>query len=104
MTDSIRSFLDHLDAELTQFAKEGERFDLLHLGRSALVLHYGFALSTTDIDMVSTRDPGLEQKAIELFGKGSALAQSFGLYLDPVPQGLPPLPRGFRGRCIAAMG
>jgi hypothetical protein len=99
MTDQIRVFLDRLDEELLPFAKDGARYDMFLFGRAALVLSHGFSLSTQDIDIVWTRSSALEQKAIELVGKGSRLAKSLGLYLDPVPQGLPPLPSGFRNRC-----
>jgi hypothetical protein len=68
MNDQILSFLDRLDEALIPFAKEGECFDMFHLGRSALVMHYGFALSTRDIDIVWMRNSDLEQKAIELVG------------------------------------
>jgi hypothetical protein len=104
MNDQILAFLNRLDEVLIPFAKEGEHFDTYLLGRSALVIHYGFPLSTSDIDIVWMRDSDLEQKAIELLGEGSALAQTLGLYLDPVPQGLPPLPSGFRRRCVALPG
>jgi hypothetical protein len=102
--DPLRSFLDSLDETLAPFAKEGEHFDMYHLGRSALVIHYGFRLSTNDIDIVWMRNSDLEQKAIELLGKGSALAKSLGLYLDPVPVGVPPLPHWFRKRCVEQPG
>jgi Nucleotidyltransferase of unknown function (DUF6036) len=104
MNDRILAFLGRLDEALIPFAKEGEYFDMFHLGRSALIMHYGFALSTSDIDIVWMRDSDLERKAIELLGKGSALAQTLGLYLDPVPQGLPPLPCWFRKRAEAVPG
>jgi hypothetical protein len=92
MNDQILSFLFHLDEALLPFAKEGERFDMFHLGRSALVMHHGFPLSTKDIDIVGRQNPELDQKAIELFGEGSPMARSLGLYLDLVSPVLPPLP------------
>jgi hypothetical protein len=98
MNDQIRLFLNRLDEELIPLAKEGERFDMYLLGRSALVLHYQFPLSTTDIDIVWLRESSLEETAISLSGRGSKLAQALGLYLDAVAQGLPPLPRWFRNR------
>jgi hypothetical protein len=99
MNDQMRGFLDRLDEELLPFAKEGEPFDMFLLGRAALVLCYQFPLSTKDIDIVWMRDSELERKALELLGKESTLAKSLGLYLDPVPQALPPLPHWFRNRC-----
>lgn len=104
MNDRILSFLDRLDQVLRPFAKAGEHFDMYHLGRSALVMHYGFPLSTTDIDIVWMRSSGLEQNAIDLVGKGTALAGVLGLYLDPLPPALPPLPVGFDKRCVLVPG
>ena len=76
----------------------GERLDLYHLGRSALVWRYKQATFTTkDIDVVQMRTP-LEEKAHALFGQGSVKAKELGLFLDLVPQGLPPLPGWFRQR------
>src|SRR5438067_811566 len=67
MNEDIWVFLDRLDEALIPFAKEGEHFDMYHLGRSALVIHHGFRLSTSDIDVVGRQNPdNLEQKAIEL--------------------------------------
>ena len=104
MNDQLLAFLDRLDEVLAPLAKEGECFNAYLLGRAALVMHYGFPLSTNDVDFVWMRESNLEQKAIDLLGKGSALAQSLGLYLDLVPQGLPPLPGGFRRRSVAVPG
>jgi hypothetical protein len=104
MNDLIHTFLERLDAELLPFAKEGERFNMFLLGRSALVLCYQFSFSTKDIDIVWMNDSELERRAIELLGKGTALAKTLGLYLDPVPQGLPPLPHSFRSRCVELPG
>jgi hypothetical protein len=104
MNDAIRSLLDRLDEALLPFAPAGERLDLFLLGRAALVFYYQFPLSTMDIDIIWMRNSDLETKAIELFGKGSALARQCGLYLDPVPQGLPPTPTGYRNRCEAFPG
>jgi hypothetical protein len=99
MNDQIRNFLVRLDEELLPFVKEEERFEMFLLGRAALVMHYQFQFSTKDIDIVWMRDSELECKAIELLGKGSTLAKTLGLFLDPVPPGLPPLPGWFRHRC-----
>lgn len=104
MNDQFRAFFERIDQELLPFAKEGARFDMFLLGRAAMVLTYQFPLATQDIDFVLMRDSDLESKAIELFGKGTALTKALGLYLDPVPQGLPPLPGGFRHRCQLVPG
>lgn len=36
---------------------------------------------------------------MELFGEGTVRSATLGLYLNRVPQGLPPLPARFKGRC-----
>jgi hypothetical protein len=40
----------------------------------------------------------LELAAVEAFGRGSANAERFGFYLEPVPQGLPPIPGTYCAR------
>jgi hypothetical protein len=104
MNEQIRLFLDQLDAELAAHARAGEHLDLYHIGRSALVLDYGALLTTRDFDFVQMRESELEAKALELFGKDTPNAERLGLYLDPVPQALPPLPQWFRKRCRQAGG
>jgi hypothetical protein len=103
MTQLISEFLIALDKKLEPFASPGERLDLYHLGRSALVLHYAMAVSTKDFDVVAMQRP-LEVKAVELFGQTSDSATRFGLYLETVPQGLPPLPQDFVNRCTEVAG
>ncbi len=95
MNDQIRASLDRLDEELLPFAKEGARFDMFLLGRAALVLSYHFPLSTQDIDIVWMQNSELERKALEVLGKGSALAKALGLYLDPFPRDYRRSPIGF---------
>src|SRR5262252_6596598 len=86
-------------------AKSGEQLDLYHIGRSVLIFHYGAkGLSTRDFDVVWMKNSVLEERAEKLFGKGSAKAKEIGIYLDLVPQGLPPLPQRFRARCRAVAG
>jgi len=104
MNEQILSLINRLDEALIPLAKEGERFDMFHLGRSALVLHYGFQLSTRDVDIVGMQNRELDQKAIELLGEDSPMARSLGIYLDLVPEALPPLPTGFRKRCRQVPG
>jgi hypothetical protein len=105
MDDLIRRFLEQMDAALAPAASAEERLDRYHIGRSALILHYGArGLSTKDFDVVWMPESELEDKAEELFGKGTARAREIGLYLDRVPQGLPPLPQRFRKRCTLIPG
>jgi hypothetical protein len=98
MNNQIFALLDRLDEELRPLAA-GASLNIYLLGRAAMVLSYNLSLSTKDIDIVSRQESELEQRAIELLGKDSSLARSLGLYLDPVPQGLPPVPMGFEQRC-----
>lgn len=105
MDERLRIFLDRVDAALVPFVKEGERFDIYHLGRSALMMHYDFPLATSDVDFVGMQnDSELEKKAVELFGKDTPLALAAGFYLDPVAPEIPPLPGRFRERCEAVAG
>jgi len=107
--EQIREFLQALDQQLHPFAAEKERLDLYHIGRSALAFHLGMSLphgGTRDIDVVQFGHPlsPLNQKAVELFGKGTQNAQRLGLYLEMVYEALPPLPHGFRQRCTEVAG
>ena len=101
----IVQFLGALDAELAQHGRAGERLDCYLIGRSALIVRYRLDLATKDVDMVTrTQTPDLEAKALELFGKGTASAARWGLYLEGVPPGLPPLPGNFRKRAADLPG
>lgn len=96
--DEILRFLEAIDAELVDHAKEGERLDLYLIGRSALIFRYGLNIGTKDVDIVQTHGSHLEVKAAELFGKGTKNAERFGFYLELVPEGLPPIPGTYRHR------
>jgi hypothetical protein len=101
----IIQFLQDIDAELAKHADEGERLDVQLIGRSALILRYGLNLATKDVDMVTPTNTGsLEAKALELFGKGTQQAAASGLYLEPVPMGLPPIPGSYRSRSVELAG
>ncbi len=94
MKERIVRFLNALDAALVPVAA-GERLDLYHIGRSALVWKHGFQSATEDIDVVRPRhDQRLVEEALELFGRGTRKAVEFGLYLEVVPEGLPPVTGG----------
>jgi hypothetical protein len=93
--DEIINFLEAIDAELANHAEEGDMLDLYLIGRSALVLRYGLNLATKDVDIVHFHGSELESKAFALFGKGTINAERLGFYLEPVPQGLPPIPGGY---------
>jgi len=91
MKDRIVRFLNALDAALIPVAA-GERLDLYHIGRSALVWKHGFQSATEDVDVVQPRrDQRLITQAVEWFGRGTSKAAEFGLYLEVVPEGLPPV-------------
>jgi len=93
--DEIVQFLQAIDAELVLHVAEGERLDLHLIGRSALILRYGLDLATRDIDIVHVHGSALEGRALDLFGKGTRNAERLGFFLEPVPQGLPPIPGGY---------
>jgi hypothetical protein len=103
MIEQILRFLTELDAALAEVASEGQRLDLYLIGRSALALHHHLEIApggTRDVDVVQTHHPlsPLMQKALELFGQGTAKAREIGLYLEVVPSGLPPLPCWYNSR------
>jgi hypothetical protein len=102
MNETIYQFLMQLDADLASLVGEGERLDLYQLGRSVLILHHQLK-ATRDFDIVQMRT-SLEEKAVQLFGKGTARAEELGLYLELVPQGLPPVPQWFCSRCTEVPG
>ena len=94
----ILGFLEAIDAELAEHAEEGETVAFHLIGRSALILRYGLNLFTKDVDIVHFHDSALERIAVERFGKGTQNADRLGFYLEPVPQGLPPIPGGYCSR------
>jgi len=96
--DEVLDFLKAIDAELVNHAREGETLYLYLIGRSAIVVRYGLNLATKDIDIVHFHGCALERKALELFGKGTPHARRLGFYLEPVPQGLPPIPGSYCSR------
>lgn len=109
MVEQIQRFLDALDEALIPHATAGARLDLYPIGRSALILHYGLKPATggtKDFDVVRVGDlsPTLARKALELFGQGTVGARQLGLYLDMVHDALPPVPTGFRSRCLEIAG
>ena len=94
--DEVLAFLKAVDAELVKHAKPGQRLDMHLIGRSALIVRYGLNLGTQDVDIVwKSGPPELEEKALELFAPGTPNANEWGLYLQAVPQGLPPVPVGY---------
>src|SRR5437762_5383047 len=103
--NEVVRFLQAIDGELAKYAKEGERLDLHLLGRSALIVRYGLSLATKDVDLVTRGDvPALQARAFELFGKGTANAGKWGLYLEGVPEGFPPVPGSYRRLSVELPG
>ena len=91
MKDRIIAFLNDLNVALVPVA-HGERLDLYHIGRSALVWKHGFVAATKDVDVIDHRGTErLMDEAIRLFGKGTAKAREHDLCLEAVPEGLPPV-------------
>jgi hypothetical protein len=104
-TSNIVQFLEAVDAALAEQASQGERLDLYLIGRAALILRYGLSLATKDVDMVTRlQDSHLEKIAFELFGKGTDNAKQWGLYLEGVPAGIPPIPGTYVKRAEALPG
>jgi len=97
-SNEILRFLEAVDAALVEHAEEGERLDLYLIGRSSLILRYGLDIGTRDVDIVHIHGRRLELKAVELFREETANAARFGFYLEPVPQGLPPIPGAYFSR------
>jgi len=102
--DEIVQFLQAIDAELALHVAHGERLDLYLIGRSAPILRYGLDLATRDIDIVHVHGSALEGRALEQFGKGTRNAERLGFFLEPVPQGLPPIPGGYFHRAVDLPG
>ena len=101
----ITRFLHAIDKELASHASAGERLDLYLIGRAALIVRYGLNLATKDVDLVTQGEPSpLEVKALELFSQGTPLALKWGLYLEAVPGGLPPVPGRYRIRATDLPG
>lgn len=100
MKDRIVNFLNDLDTALIAMA-QGRQLSLYHIGRSALVWKYGFASATEDVDVIlpGQRDVLLDE-AIRLFGRATKKAVEHGLYLEQVPEGLPPAPGNFAKRAV----
>ncbi|HKB04899.1 MAG TPA: DUF6036 family nucleotidyltransferase [Gemmataceae bacterium] len=91
MKDRIIAFLAELNAALVPVAN-GERLDLYHIGRSALVWKHGFVAATEDVDVITQQgSERLMSVAIRLFGRGTAMAREHELYLEEVPKALPPV-------------
>ena len=104
MRDRIDSFLTALDRALQPEAA-GETLALYHIGRSSLVWRYEFPVTTFDVDVICPGGGGrLLRLAVTLAGRGTKLAGDHGLYLEQVPEGLPPVPGGFQQRATAADG
>jgi hypothetical protein len=104
MKDRIASFLTDLDTALDAKFKD-EVLKIYHVGRSALVWAYDSPSATKDIDMLRPdNDSPLFQEALKLAGQGSSIAQRHGIYLEVVPPGLPPVPRGYRARSTRVDG
>lgn len=108
MRERILAFLADLDADLAERAGT-ERLDLFLIGKAAIILFYGgeeAGAVTADVDVVQVSHPAspLLALAIERFGKGTPAARRHGLYLEGVLTEIPPLPGGFRKRCVPMPG
>src|SRR5258708_36087718 len=103
MREQILKFLGDIDEGLVSQA-EGQRLDLYVIGKAAVILFYDgeqAGAMTSDVDVVQISHPPapLLVAALNLFGRGSTGAAGHGLYLESVPDGIPPLAASFRNRC-----
>ena len=102
MKERIIRFLNAMNTSLEPVAN-GERLDLYHIGRSALVWKHGFLSATQDVDVVApVYGERLMKVALDLFGVGTPKAKEYGLYLEEVPPGLPPVWHGCFNRASQA--
>jgi hypothetical protein len=68
-------------------------------------VRFGLSLATKDVDLVTRGEmPHLQARAFELFGKGTPNALKWGLYLESVPEGLPPVPGSYRRLSVELSG
>jgi hypothetical protein len=103
--NQVLTFLHALDDELAKVVADGRRFNLFLIGRSAMIVRYGLTLATKDVDIVGgLESPDLEKAALELFGEGTPNALRFGLYLQAVPNGIPPIPGTYTKRALPFAG
>jgi hypothetical protein len=102
--EDILGFLTAIDTELAQHARECEILDLYLIGRSALILGYGVQLMTKGIDVVELEPSRLFAVAVEVFKEGGPGQTRYGLYLEAVSSGLPPVPIGFQKRSVEVAG
>jgi hypothetical protein len=102
--DRILAFLNAIDEALAPVA-EGKQLDLYHIGRSALVWEYDYVATTADFDVLQPKGSAeLLEVALAQFGKGTDRARELGLYLEVVPDGLPPAPVGYDKRAHLVEG
>lgn len=104
MRDQILRFLKAIDEALLDRPEVGVRLDLYMIGKAALILFHDVgrgSATTRDVDVVQISHPPepLLQLALQLFGQTTQAVARYGLYLEAVQSGLPPMPGAFRGRC-----
>jgi hypothetical protein len=102
--EELQRFLHELDDALKPFAGPGERLNLYQIGRMSLVQHFHLPNTTRDFDVLREHDSPLLEQALKLFGKDTERARRLGIYLEIVPEGLPPIPAGYRTRCVDVPG
>jgi hypothetical protein len=107
--ERILKFLAAIDTVLLSQATEGQRLDLYVIGKAAVILFYGgeqAGAMTADVDVVQISHPlaPLLSIALERFGEGTPAAKEHDLYLQSVPDGIPPLAASFRKRCTRVAG
>jgi hypothetical protein len=105
VSDGLRAILGRIDDALGRSGLPAGRFDLVILGRSALILRYGLRDATKDLDIVTGVLPAdVEEMLLRQFGRGTRSARRLDLFLESVSSGLPPLPNDFRERSVEIPG
>lgn len=99
----INQFFIELDKKWK--AVESRKIPLHIIGSSALMLQIEYTRGTKDSDVLETKEisPQIEEKLIQLGGKGSGLHRQFNLYLDFVNYSLPFLPQTPRFHTVASL-
>ena len=105
MKDRILAFLQAIDNDLATGLPAGEIPDLYIIGKAAIILFYDGHLSgamTSDVDLVTIGYPPTQalQTILTRFGKDSPARKVHDLYLEAVPDVIPPLAGAFRRRCV----
>jgi hypothetical protein len=102
--NQLTQFLQEIDEAVRRIARPDERLTLYQIGRMTLIQHFGLRSATNDFDVLQQRDSPLSAHALTLFGKDAERAVRLGIYLEAVPEGLPPTPQKYRSNSVIVPG